>query len=171
MLLLNFPDKVNFRSSRAKFIKILSLKTLKKTLQEFNQKNWKVKKFFFYLLIFFFFIIFLFSKFFFYLETLSFSKKSSGYISPIDWRKLSTLGFENPQKLEESVNRLRSRTDPSGWILIGYHSSNVLCLQKEGSGGPEELVEEFLDNQVQYAILRAPSPKNDNVSTKIIWDM
>eukprot|EP01091_Cochliopodium_minus_P014486 TRINITY_DN4920_c0_g1_i1.p1 TRINITY_DN4920_c0_g1~~TRINITY_DN4920_c0_g1_i1.p1 ORF type:complete len:517 (-),score=144.86 TRINITY_DN4920_c0_g1_i1:18-1568(-) len=98
-------------------------------------------------------------------------RNSSGFISTLNWDKLTTLGFDNPSQLDEAVNKLKSPSSLSGWVLIGYKSANMLFFKKEGTGGPEQLLEEFKDNEVLYALLRVPVSRDEIIVGKSTWDI
>ena len=97
-------------------------------------------------------------------------KGGSGFVHEVDFKTLTTLGFSNPPSLVEALKNLRLPSTLSGWVLLGYSQTNVLCFQKEGKGTPEELMNHFDDAQVQYALIRIPVPKDD-IAQKVSWDV
>ena len=78
------------------------------------------------------------------------------------------MSFEDGCK--EMYEKVFSDTDPTTWLLFGYTGKKITP-QHAGEGGLDELVANFEDNQVQYALLRLTKMDDggDSKRTKFVF--
>lgn len=71
---------------------------------------------------------------------------------------------------EEMYQKVFSDSDPTSWLLFGY-AGRKITPQKSGEGGLEDLIADFDDSQVQYALLRLTKMDDggDSKRTKFIF--
>jgi hypothetical protein len=78
----------------------------------------------------------------------------------LDKDSMSALNLRSPD-LAAAYKAVLSGDPNANWVLFSY-SGNDLKVSGTGSGGLEELQEEFSDGRIQYAFVRVVDP---NVSS------
>lgn len=64
-------------------------------------------------------------------------------------------------ELQKAYEQVLDPSSPSNWALFGYfRNSSDLCVQATGSGGLQELADEFDDSKIQYAFVRIKEPRS-----------
>jgi len=80
---------------------------------------------------------------------------------------MNVITVVDPANVEKAVASLLDKTTVLGWVAVKYVSGTQISLQAVGVGsGIPDLVKEFQENQIQYALIRLP-PKGDAVTKDI----
>merc|ERR1712194_223011 len=67
------------------------------------------------------------------------------------------LEFANKEDLLVAIADVRNDSSETNWVVAGFEGEkkNIkLTLQGSGSGGIQEMVDEFKEDQMQYGLLR-----------------
>lgn len=64
------------------------------------------------------------------------------------------LKLDNEPELREAQAALFNANSQSGWLLINYVGPSTVHFVAGGEGGPEEVVYQFENDQIQYALIR-----------------
>lgn len=65
------------------------------------------------------------------------------------------LTFEDEESIRAALDDLRRHDSPLNWVLFGYKTKESLEMLNAGDGGLDELVENFKDDEIRFAILEA----------------
>lgn len=72
-------------------------------------------------------------------------------------------------KLTEAYNAVRTDSDDTNWLVFGYTENNkAIELQGTGSGGLEELLQQFKPDQSQYGYCALITGDEESKRTKFI---
>ena len=64
------------------------------------------------------------------------------------------LKLDNESELREAQAALFNVNSKSGWLLVNYVGPSTVHFSAGGEGGPEDLVEQVQEDQIQYALIR-----------------
>eukprot|EP00026_Physarum_polycephalum_P019106 Phypoly_transcript_20959.p1 GENE.Phypoly_transcript_20959~~Phypoly_transcript_20959.p1 ORF type:complete len:129 (-),score=17.63 Phypoly_transcript_20959:164-550(-) len=64
------------------------------------------------------------------------------------------LRLDNESELREAQAALFNINSVSGWLLLNYVGPSTVHFAAGGEGGPEEIVPQFEDDQIQYGLIR-----------------
>jgi len=70
--------------------------------------------------------------------------------------------------IAEAYKEVRTDSQPYNWAVFGY-DGNKIVFQEKGTGGIDELVAKFQDDQAQYAFLRVISGDSESKRTKFVF--
>ena len=72
-------------------------------------------------------------------------------------------------KLTEAYNDIRNDSNPTNWCVFGYTDNNkAIECQATGEGGLEELLQQFKEDQAQYAYCAIITGDEESKRTKFI---
>lgn len=100
--------------------------------------------------------------------------KSSNLVSD-SVQKNRELGFADKEAFDAAYAAVKSDTDPTDWMLLGYVRNGddfdikTLTLLGSGSGGIPELASRLDDEQVYYAYFRLTEQYDKSVTTKFCY--
>jgi len=64
------------------------------------------------------------------------------------------LKLDNEGEMREAQAALFNVNSTAGWILLNYVGPSTVHFTAGGEGGPEEVLAQFQDDQVQYGVIR-----------------
>ncbi|KJZ73469.1 hypothetical protein HIM_07025 [Hirsutella minnesotensis 3608] len=64
------------------------------------------------------------------------------------------LKLDNESELREAQAALFNVNSTAGWVLINYVGPNTVHFAAGGEGGPDDVAQQFEDDQIQYALIR-----------------
>jgi len=81
----------------------------------------------------------------------------------------SVIQFEDEDNIRQAIKQVRSDTDETDWLLLGYEGAAKIKLQAKGSDGLDGLLHHLKMDQVQYALYRTTDTVDNTVAVKFVF--